>query len=46
MEDHRGRVGKLNGKKSKRETNHKSLWTQGNKLRVTEGRGLGNGVTD
>ena len=40
MEDHRGREGKLNGKKSERETNHERLWTPGNKLRVTEGRGV------
>ena len=43
-EDCRGREGKLNGKKSERETNHERLWTLGNKLRVTEGRGLGDGV--
>ena len=36
-EDHRGREGKLNGKKSERETNHERLLTLGNKLRVTEG---------
>ena len=41
MEDHRGREGKLNGKKSERETNHERLWTSGNKLRVKEGRGDG-----
>ena len=40
MEDHRGREGKLNGKKSERETNHEGLWTLETKLRVTEGRGL------
>ena len=39
-EDHRGREGKLNGKKSERETNHERLWTPGNELRVTE-RGVG-----
>ena len=44
-EDHRGREGKLNGKKSERETNHERLWTLGTKLRVTEGRGWGDGVT-
>ena len=46
VEDHRGREGKLNGKKSERETNHERLWTPGNKLRVAEGRGVrgwGNG---
>ena len=41
MEDHRGREGKLNGKKSESETNHERLWTPGNKLRVTEGKGTG-----
>ena len=41
MEDHGGREGKLNGKKAERETNHKRLWNLGNKLRVTEGSGLG-----
>ena len=40
-EDYRGREGKLNGKKSERETNNERLWTPGNKLRFTEGRGLG-----
>ena len=45
-EDHRGREGKLNGKKSERETNHERLWTPGTKLRVTEGRGWGDGVTE
>lgn len=40
-EDHRGREEKLNGKKSERETNHEGLWTLGNKLKVSEGRGLG-----
>ena len=42
-EDHRGREGKLNGKKSERETNHESLRTSGTKQRVTEGGG-GSGV--
>ena len=32
-EDHRGREGKLNGKKSERETNDERLLTIGNKLR-------------
>ena len=36
MEDHRGREGKLNGKKSEKETNHERLLTPGNKLRVAE----------
>ena len=40
-EDHRGREGKLNGKKSERETNHERLWTPGTKLKVTEGRWVG-----
>ena len=42
-EDHRGKEGKLNWKKSERGTNHERLWTPGNKLRVTEGRGGGMG---
>ena len=36
-EDHRGREGKLNGKKSERMTNHERLLTKGNKLRVAGG---------
>ena len=44
-EDHRRREGKLKGGKSERETNHERLWTLGNKLRISEGRGLGAGVT-
>ena len=46
-EDHRGREGKLNGKKSEREKNHERLWTLETKLRVIEGRpwgGWGNRV--
>jgi len=39
-EDHRGREGKLNGKKSEKEKNHERLWTPGNKQRVTQGRGM------
>ena len=35
-EDHRGRGGKLNGKKSERETNRERLSTLGNKQRVLE----------
>ena len=31
MEDHEGREGKLNGKKSERGMNHKRLWTPRNK---------------
>ena len=42
-EEHKGREGKRNGKKSEGETNHERLWTLGNKLRVTEGRGWGEG---
>ena len=38
-EDHGGREGKLNGKKSERKTNHERLWTLGN--RVAKGRVLG-----
>ena len=40
-EDHRDREGKLNGKKSERETNHERLCTLGNKLRDSEGTGVG-----
>ena len=40
-EDHRGREGKLNGKKSEEEISHERLWTLGTKLRVTEGREKG-----
>ena len=36
-EDHRRREGKLNGKKSERETNHMRLLALGNKLRVSGG---------
>ena len=43
-EDHRGREGKLNGKKSEREKNHERLWTLRNKLRVS-GWGVGDEVT-
>ena len=43
-EDHRGKEGKLKGKKSERETNHETLWTLGNKLSVVE-REVGWGVT-
>ena len=45
-EDHRGREGKLNGKKSERETNHKRLLIIRNKLRVAgeEWLGWGNWV--
>ena len=40
VKDDRGREGKLNGKKSERETNHERLWTLGNKLWVVEGRAV------
>ena len=43
VEDHKGREGKLNGKKSERETNHEELWTLGNKLRVAQGE-VGGGM--
>ena len=36
-EDHRQREGKLNGKKSERETSHERLLTLGSKLRGTGG---------
>ena len=42
-EDHRGREGKLNGKKSEREKNHERLLTPGNKLRVVD-REVGGGI--
>jgi len=38
-EDNTEREGKLNRKKSERETNYERLWTPGTKLRVTEGSG-------
>ena len=40
-EDHRGREGKLNGKKSERETNHETL--ESGKERVVE-REVGGGM--
>ena len=40
-EDHRRREGTLKGKKSERETIYERLWNPGNKLRVTERRGVG-----
>ena len=48
MDHHIGREGKLNGKKSERETNHQRLWTPRIKLRATDGRvveGWGSWVT-
>ena len=44
-EDHRGREEKLKGRKSGRKTNHERLWTPGNKLRASKGRGLGGWVS-
>ena len=44
VEDHRGREGKLNGKKSERETNYERLLTLGNKLRVRKWRGWSEAV--
>ena len=44
-EDHRGREGKLSGKSSEREKNHERLLTIGNKLRVSGGEGVRDGVT-
>ena len=41
MEDIQRRKGKMKGEKSERETDHERLWTRGNKLRVSEGRGGG-----
>ena len=38
-EDPRRREGKLNGKKSEKETKCERLWTPENKLKVTEERG-------
>ena len=43
-EDHRGREGKLNGKKSEREKNHERRLTLRNKLRIAGGEGGGDGV--
>ena len=37
-EYYRASKGKLNGKKSERETNHERLWTLGNELIVMERR--------
>jgi len=45
VEDHRGREEKLNEKILERLTNHERLWTLGTKVRATEGRGQGDGVT-
>ena len=39
-EDQRGREGNPKEEKSEREMNHERLWTQGNNLRVSEGRGV------
>ena len=43
-EDHRGREGKLNGKKSERETNHERLSPPGNKQALVSEWGCGTGV--
>ena len=43
MEDMRRRKGKMEGRGIGVETNQERLWTLGNKLRVLEGRGLGDG---
>ena len=45
MEDHHRREGYLKGEKSEREINHERLWTLGNKLRVSEVRGMGGWVS-
>ena len=37
----RRRKGKMKGRKSEEETSHERLWTPRNKLRVTEGSGVG-----
>ena len=42
-EDRSGREGDPKGEKSEMEMNHERLWTPGNKLRVSEGRGVGVG---
>ena len=44
MEEIRRRKGKMKQGKSEGEKNHERLWTMGNKLRVSEGRGCGNGL--
>ena len=41
MEDIRKRKGKMKGGKSEGEMNHERLWTLGNNLRASEGRGEG-----
>ena len=42
MEDIRRRKGKMKGwGESEGKMNHETLWTQGNKLRASEGRGIG-----
>ena len=45
MEDIKGKKGKLKGGELEEETNHERLWTLGNNLRVSEGRGLGGWVS-
>ena len=44
MEDIKRRKRKMKRRKSEGETNHERLWTPGNKLRVSAGRGWGEGV--
>ena len=39
MENIRRRKGKMKGGEFRGDTNHERLWTPGNKLRVSEGRG-------
>ena len=40
-EDIRRKKGKMKGVESQREMNHERLWTLGNKLRLSEGREVG-----
>ena len=44
MEDIKRRKGKMKGGKSGGEMDHERLWTPGSKLRVSEGRGWGDGL--
>ena len=43
-EDMRRRKGKTKRGKTEGEMNHERLWTPGNKLRVLEGGGMGDGL--
>ena len=45
MEDIKKRKGKMKGGESEGEINHEILWTPGNKLRVSEGMGVGEWVS-